>query len=72
MKEKGRFRDFGIQFKLYGLEHMVNPPQDFVELEFLDSSGHRSFLEQYCNHEVYSTIKIIELGALIDNSLQNI
>ena len=50
--------------------HQINPPRDFIEFEFLDSSGH--FLKQYCNHEIYNIIKIIELGAPIENSLQNI
>ena len=50
--------------------HQINPPRDFIEFEFLDSSGH--FLKQYCNHEIYNIIKIIELGAPINNNLQNI
>ena len=50
--------------------HQINPPRDFIEFEFLDSSGH--FLEQYCNHGIYNITRIIELGASIDNSLQNI
>ena len=41
-----------------------------TEFEFSDSLGH--FLEQYCNHEIYNIIKIIELGAPINNNLQNI
>ena len=40
--------------------HMANLPRDFIEFEFLYSS--RLFLvKQYCNHEVYTIIKIIKL-----------
>ena len=55
---KGRFGNLGIQLNCMDWRHMVNPPRDFVEFEFLISS--RLFPKTMLNFETRNIIKIIE------------